>query len=284
MKKLIAIIIAVVVIGLCCVPAAAGDNTTTSEAYIPSETEMNLTEETVVLEPMERPRVETDDLTMLTELREDASKRMIEAHTMAEGARGLSYEEAHPVIELAKAEWGMANEDFRYYSEKLTLARNAEEEKFYADKSAEYPAATYVWLFLKEQGFSDQTCAGIIGNFMAEVGGQTLNLQYMMNNGNGYYGMAQWSKKYFPGVIGADLQGQCEFLMGNIEETFKIYGKNYRSGFTYEEFTQMTNEKEAALAFAKVYERCASAHYGVRQKNATKALAYFTSAPTADAQ
>ena len=43
----------------------------------------------------------------------------------------------------------------------------------------EYPAATVIWITLKEEGFSDEVIAGIIGNLMAEVGGQTLNLNYI---------------------------------------------------------------------------------------------------------
>ena len=39
-----------------------------------------------------------------------------------------------------------------------------------------YPTAEYVWAFLKKQGFSDTVAAGIMGNMMAEVGGQTLKL------------------------------------------------------------------------------------------------------------
>jgi hypothetical protein len=38
----------------------------------------------------------------------------------------------------------------------------------------------------------------------------------------------------------------------------------------------MQDEKEAALYFAKYYERCGSGSYSVRQSNATKALDYFT--------
>ena len=42
-----------------------------------------------------------------------------------------------------------------------------------------------------------------------------------------------------------------------------------------ESFGELQNEKEAALAFAKVYERCAKWTYSYREDNATVALNYF---------
>ena len=38
----------------------------------------------------------------------------------------------------------------------------------------------------------------------------------------------------------------------------------------------MEDETEAAIAFAKCYERCSSVSYEVRKTNATKAYNYFT--------
>jgi hypothetical protein len=40
-------------------------------------------------------------------------------------------------------------------------------------------------------------------------------------------------------------------------------------------FYNLKNEKEAALYFAKYYERCSSKYYSIRQSNATKALNHF---------
>ena len=37
----------------------------------------------------------------------------------------------------------------------------------------------------------------------------------------------------------------------------------------------MTDAQQAALAFAKSYERCGSGSYGIRQQNALKAYNYF---------
>lgn len=118
-------------------------------------------------------------------------------------------------------------------------------------------------------------CAGIVGNFMTECGGQTLDLHPSLRTGS-YYGLAQWSIKYYPGVIGRDTQGQCSFLYNNIDTIINKYGFKYKSGFNYNKFLNLKDERKAALAFAKCYERCSSASYSQRQRNAETAYEYFT--------
>ena len=111
---------------------------------------------------------------------------------------------------------------------------------------------------------------------MAEVGGQSLNIRPGLYSSNGYYyGICQWNKKYYGSVHGAGLSSQLNFLRDTIKSEMNTYGKLYRSGFDYQDFLSLKNEKEAALAFAKAYERCGSGSYDVRKSNATKALNYF---------
>lgn len=158
-------------------------------------------------------------------------------------------------------------------------AEEARIEAMWADKSAQYPVATQVWRYMKEElGWNDYVCAGVMGNMMAEVGGQTLNLQPYLygHDDSSYYGLCQWSKRYYPSVIGADIEGQLDFLKNTVQKELNTYGYLYRSGMKYEQFCSLTDAKEAALAFAKAYERCGSGSYGVRQTNAMKALDYFT--------
>ena len=45
----------------------------------------------------------------------------------------------------------------------------------------------------------------------------------------------------------------------------------------YDDFIEMTDIEEIALAFAKCYERCGSGSYDVRQSNALIAFEYFAS-------
>ena len=139
------------------------------------------------------------------------------------------------------------------------------------NSDTDYSQSTYIWNQLKSRGFNDYICAGIIGNIMAEVGGQTLDIsRWSTYAGNSnYYGICQWSgsrKSRLLNNFGTSLEAQVEFLC---VELFEIIPHN-------NSFYNMQNEKEAALYFAKYYERCSSKHYSSRQTNATKALNYFT--------
>ena len=141
---------------------------------------------------------------------------------------------------------------------------------------SKYPVATKVWNYMKALGWSAAVCAGIMGNMMAEVGGHTLNLRYDAYDKNkAYYGLCQWSGKYYPQIQGTDLKTQCDFLRDTIKKQIDIYGKRYASGMNYKEFLKLEDPKEVALCFAIAYERCSSATYSVRQTNAVKAYDYF---------
>ena len=147
----------------------------------------------------------------------------------------------------------------------LTAVKN---NSFKADGN--YSQATEVWNGLKALGLNDYVCAGIMGNIMAEVGGQTLDIsrwpQYSQKT---YYGICQWAggrKQRLLNDFGTTLNDQIRFLS---VELFEVIPKG-------NSFYNMQDEKEAALYFAKYYERCGSGSYSVRQSNATKALKYFT--------
>lgn len=142
------------------------------------------------------------------------------------------------------------------------------EEEGWVRKMEEYPTATAIWLFLKEQGYNDYVAAGILGNIMTEAGGQSLAINVSASNGS-YYGICQWGTN-FPGRY-TDLDGQLNLLMSTIEDEFRYYGT-----MSYENFCALENERDAALVFARSYERCTSASYTQRQNNATTAYNYFT--------
>ena len=189
------------------------------------------------------------------------------AHQMAECARQLGYAEDHEIIQVAKMEWENTN------------AILQQREQFWLQRYQEYPNATYVWLFLTNTlGYNDYVAAGIIGNMMVECGGKTLNLQYWLYSyGSGYYyGLCQWNKKSYPSVRGTDLYTQCVFLADTIKYELDTYGYAYAKGYKYTNFLQLQNEKEAALMFAKAYERCGGG-YKARKDCATTAYNYFTS-------
>lgn len=144
-----------------------------------------------------------------------------------------------------------------------------------AKAKEKYPVARKVWNYLRNKGYNAYVCAGIIGNMMAECGGQTLNLKPQIY-AHGYYGLCMWSSYYYPKVQGASVEKQLTFLYKTMKNEFNTFGYKYYRGFNYAAFKKLKNCKSAALAFAKCYERCASGSYTIRQKNATVAYKYFT--------
>lgn len=202
------------------------------------------------------------------------------AATMAASARNLGWTDEDDLIKELQDKWWNANDKQDKYTEqikaieqeearKIEKAQRAEEARW-AEKATEYPAATTIWRAFKAQGWNDYVCAGIMGNLMAEVGGQTLNIKWN-TSGNGYYGMCQWNQAYRSQIWGADLQGQIDFLVNTIKYEIDTYGGNYN----FNSFLNLQDCRTAALVFARSYERCGSASYGVRQKNAVKAYNYF---------
>ena len=213
------------------------------------------------------------DLDLLFDKISEQQIRMDAALTMEESARTLGFKDTHEVIKLAQKEYQKAYNLCSRYQEIYNNLIAQQEEKW-LEKEREYPYATYIWRYFKELGYSDAVCAGIMGNLMSEVGGSTLHIKYWATNSSGYYGMCQWSKSYSD-IWGKSLKEQCDYLAKTIKYEFDTFGYAYKKGFNYEAFLSLTNEKDAALAFAKCYERCASGGYGRRQRNATKAYNYF---------
>lgn len=110
---------------------------------------------------------------------------------------------------------------------------------------------------------------------MAECGGNTLNLQPEIVSSNGlYYGLCQWQHGYAD-VWYTDQYEQVNFLRSTIEYEMNTYGKNYKWNFRYEDFLEL-NEKEAAEAFLRCYERGSTATLNQRKANAEYVLEYFT--------
>lgn len=206
-------------------------------------------------------------LNTLAHLIEQQDISMQAAHQMAEAARQLDYHENHHIIKTAKAEWQEANNLKIGY-------QMAYDNLMKYQKPSEYPVATHIWNYLKELGYNDYVCAGILGNIMAEAGGQTLNIRPDACNGN-YYGICQWGKAYSE-VWGTSLEEQCAFLKDTIKYELDTFGYAYKDNFDYNSFLNLENCEQAAKAFAKCYERCGSGSYSVRQKNALTAYNYFT--------
>lgn len=206
---------------------------------------------------------------------EDTKERKKYAKEMADAARKLGYKEDHKIIQTAKKEWNEANEEYLKYKLIIETLEQMHQE-YWQDRMKEYPEATTIWIYLKEKGFNDYVAAGIMGNLMAETGGQTLNIKSKSYSSNkSYYGICQWSATY-KAIWDKDLDEQLDYLLSTISYEFDVFGYAYKKDFNYESFLKLTDEKEAAKAFSKCYERCGSSSISVREKNATIALKYFT--------
>lgn len=222
-------------------------------------------------EPEILEKIESDNIDIL-HLEADKSKtRMEAAEDMVAAACRLGYDEGHPILVFAQKEYKAAKELYDYYIEQIKIIETARWEKY----SHEYPIATKVWLYLKELGYNDYICAGIMGNLMAETGGHTLNLKPDLIADQYYYGICQWYQEYFPEVWMQDLDFQLEYLKKTIKSQIDTHGWRYEEDFNYEKFLMITNEKDAALAFAKCYERCNSKYFEIRRKHATTAYDYY---------
>lgn len=199
-------------------------------------------------------------------------ERLNYSNHIIDAALVYGYTEDMELVQLAKKDAEIYQGHIDYYTEQIAK----EDELRFTAAAGEYPIATEVWKYLKGLGYNDYVCAGIMGNLMAEVGGQTLNLHYnLYDDAYEYYGICQWALKYCPEVADMRLEEQLDYLASNIEFNFTHYGFVYATDFTYQDFLNLDNEKEAALAFAKCYERCGSGSYYKRQENATKAYNYF---------
>lgn len=275
-KRIIALVVALATMFTCCGFALSEYH---EEVEIVAEQAEEVIEEEVEVFRVEKLEEFIDEnlsnysMDELQKLIDDERADQVIAHELAESARKLGWPEDSEPIASAGNEWWNSQLAIVTYSNRYEELYNAEEAKW-AAKKEQYPVATEIWLYMKDLGWNDYVCAGIMGNLMAEVGGQTLNIQYWLK-GNGYYGMCQWNKAYCEGVWGADLTGQCNFLRDTIKYEIDTFGYAYAKGFNYNSFLNMSNEREVAKAFAKCYERCGSSTYTIRQNNATRAYEYF---------
>lgn len=168
--------------------------------------------------------------------------------------------------------------DMQEEIKRLTIVKNELQEDLdkYARWEAEYPWATEVWYFLRERGYSYNVAAGIIGNMMIETSGGSLALKPTVYNPTGkYYGLCQWSTYWHPEVNGKSFDEQLRYLDNTLQGEFKTFGYLYYDGFTYLDFLYINSPEEAAMAFAKVYERCGSGSYNLRKQAARDAYNYF---------
>ena len=180
-----------------------------------------------------------------------------------------------------REELDAANEEIKRQLEEIEGYKKEieDEDAKWQRRYEEYPVATEVWVAMKTYGWSDITCAGIMGNLMAETGGTgSLHLDWDSNSSSGY-GLVQWignrrtaiKNRYgtYPSV-----KEQVQFIHD------ELYGANgvsrQVSSSQLNAIINAETPEECAYAFACYYERCAESYRYMRRGFARKAYEYFT--------
>ncbi len=254
--------------------------TTISEAYIPSETSTPATEEpeeeVITLEVVEVERVVPATLEEANQLLEDAIFRKDTAVSVYEGLLFLGYTEDHPAVVMAKTNVEKAEADCEFYEENQAICQEAYDWEV---RASEYPVATQVWLYMKEEfGWSDTVCAGIMGNMMAECGGcWTSDLDWDVSSSSGY-GMIQWlggRKQQLFNIYGSNpsVEDQLNFMK---DELFGTNGVTKQvTDSQLDKIMNADSPEDCAYAFACYFERCGEGHRSIRRDYARRAYEYF---------
>lgn len=252
---------------------------TISEVYIPSEptetTEPEV-EEVIVLDVVEVERVVPTTLDEANKLLEDAIFRKDTAVAVYEGLLSLGYAEEHPAVVMAKTDVENREADCVFYQENQAIHQEAYEWEM---RASEYPVATQVWLYMKEEfGWNDIVCAGIMGNMMAECGGcWTSDLDWDVSSSSGY-GMIQWlggRKQQLFNIYGSSpsIEDQLNFMK---DELFGTNGVTKQvTDSQLDKIINADNPEDCAYAFACYFERCGEEHRWVRRDYARRAYDYF---------
>ena len=253
---------------------------TISEDYIPSETtspETTEPEEIVII--LDTVVVKRDEPTTYDEaetLLKNATERLELIDTIYKGLLTLGYAEDHPAVVMAKTDMENAQADVVYYQEQFEIF---EEIRKWEVRASEYPVATEVWLYMKNEfGWNDIVCAGIMGNMMAECGGcWTSDLDWDVNSSSGF-GMIQWlgsRKKQLFSIYSKkpSIENQLNFMKD------ELYGTNgVDKQVSEKELNKIMNAEtpeECAFAFASYFERCSEEHRAPRRGYARTAYEYF---------
>lgn len=153
--------------------------------------------------------------------------------------------------------------------------------------------ASQVWYFLRQNGFSEQAAAGVMGNLKqetnmnpsCEVSGVTCGIA-CWDNQNGKNPLKEAASK--AGVDWKDLGFQLNYLLQGLPYAFNAYtgkGKHYYSTgewcwwptkMTFEEYKVLTSINDAAEIFERVYERASKPLIEKRKKYANEYYTQFT--------
>lgn len=186
-------------------------------------------------------------------------------------------------LDITNAEYALLVDTNSSISKELEEVKNELEEVKkenlqWSSKYNQYPTATIAWIYMTEElKWSNVVAAGIIGNMMAECGGQTLALNWDSNDSNGY-GLIQWI-----GARRASIKAKYGELPTIVEQIEFVKDELYGTNGVTQQVTDQQRKlilnanspEQCATEFARWFERPASTNYSVRKSNAAKAYAYF---------
>lgn len=179
-------------------------------------------------------------------------------------------------LESAKNELESMKNELESVKKELEAVKK--ENLQWSSKYNQYPAATIAWIYMTEElKWSDAVAAGILGNMMAECGGQTLALDWDSNGSSGY-GLIQWI-----GARRASIKAKYGELPTVVEQIEFVKDELYGTNGVTQQVSNQQRElilnaatpEQCASKFARWFERPASSDYSVRRSNAARAYAYF---------
>ena len=159
----------------------------------------------------------------------------------------------------------------------IEIPEETEEYNPWEEHEKEFPYATKVWIYMKENfGWSDAICAGIMGNIMAEIGGGTLDFSDW-NWDKRTLGMFQWLgsrktdiKKLYGEI--PTIEEQLEFMYDELYGTDGVHQQVTDS--QREKILSSETPEQAAKRFSDWFERPGNSGIS-RQGYARKAYNYF---------
>ena len=167
----------------------------------------------------------------------------------------------------------------QYCRDYVTLLYYEQQEAHFEKCAQEYPVATQVWLYMKNEfGWSDTVCAGIMGNLMAECGGcWTSDLNWQLDKPHGT-GMVQWlgsRRTQLKQIYGDNptVEEQLEFMRDELYGTDGV--TKQVTDWQLNKIMNAETPEECAFAFATYFERCAEQHRSIRKGYARRAYEYF---------
>lgn len=167
----------------------------------------------------------------------------------------------------------------QYCRDYVTLLYYEQQAAHFEKCAQEYPVATQVWLYMKNEfGWSDTVCAGIMGNLMAECGGcWTSDLNWQLDKPHGT-GMVQWlgsRRTQLKQIYGDNptVEEQLEFMRDELYGTDGV--TKQVTDWQLNKIMNAETPEECAFAFATYFERCAEQHRSIRKGYARRAYEYF---------